>query len=76
VDVRVALGGVAPKPWRAHEAERVLLGAPATEETFQRAADAELEPAVGRPHNAFKIELARRTIVATLRQLAVEGSAS
>jgi xanthine dehydrogenase YagS FAD-binding subunit len=68
-EVRLALGGVAPKPWRAYEAERVLRGAPATEESYRRAAEAELKPAVGRPHNAFKIELARRTIVATLRGL-------
>jgi xanthine dehydrogenase YagS FAD-binding subunit len=67
--VRLALGGVAPKPWRASAAERVLRGAPATEESYRRAAEAELAPAVGRPDNAFKIELARRTIVATLREL-------
>jgi xanthine dehydrogenase YagS FAD-binding subunit len=75
-DVRLALGGVAPKPWRAHEAERALLGAPATEESFRRAAEAELAPAVGRPQNEFKIELTRRTIVATLRQLLTDGSAA
>ncbi|GAA4497020.1 xanthine dehydrogenase family protein subunit M [Actinoallomurus oryzae] len=67
--VRLALGGVAPKPWRAHEAEHVLTGAPATEESYRRAAEAELAAAVGRPGNAFKIGLARRTIVATLREL-------
>ena len=58
------------KPWRAHEAERVLLGAPATEETFRRAAEAELAAADGLSGNEFKIELAQRTIVATLRRLA------
>ena len=68
-EVRLALGGVAPKPWRAREAERVLPGAPATEESYRRAAEAELAAAVGRPDNAFKIGLARRTIVATLREL-------
>jgi xanthine dehydrogenase YagS FAD-binding subunit len=67
--VRLALGGVAPKPWRAHEAERALTGAPATEESYRHAAEAELAAAVGRPGNAFKIGLARRTIVATLREL-------
>jgi xanthine dehydrogenase YagS FAD-binding subunit len=67
--VRLALGGVAPTPWRAYAAERTLLGAPATEESFHRAADAELAPATAQPHNGFKIELARRTIVATLRRL-------
>ena len=71
--VRLALGGVAPIPWRAEAAERILLGAPATDETFREAAAAELAPAVGRPQNAFKIELAQRTIVATLRELAAAG---
>ncbi|MDH2425443.1 xanthine dehydrogenase family protein subunit M [Sphaerisporangium sp. TRM90804] len=74
--VRLALGGVAAKPWRAREAERVLLGAPATEESFRRAAEAELAPAAAQPHNAFKIELARRTITATLRRLLTDGSAA
>jgi xanthine dehydrogenase YagS FAD-binding subunit len=67
--VRLALGGVAPKPWRARTAERELTGAPATEESYRRAAEAELASAVGRPGSAFKIDLARRTIVATLREL-------
>jgi xanthine dehydrogenase YagS FAD-binding subunit len=75
-DVRLALGGVASTPWRAHEAERLLTGAPATDETFRAAAAAELAPAVGRPQNEFKIELAQRTIVATLRQLLTDGSAA
>ncbi|HLU57110.1 MAG TPA: xanthine dehydrogenase family protein subunit M [Pseudonocardia sp.] len=79
-EVRLALGGVATTPWRAREAEAVLLGAPATEETFRRAAAAELEPAAPRPDNAFKVELVQRTIVATLRQLAggrlAEGGAA
>ncbi|MCG5219801.1 FAD binding domain-containing protein [Streptosporangium sp. KLBMP 9127] len=74
--VRLALGGVAPKPWRAYAAERALLAAPATEESFTRAAEAELTAATARPGNAFKIELARRTIVATLRDLLAEGSAA
>jgi xanthine dehydrogenase YagS FAD-binding subunit len=74
--VRLALGGVSAKPWRAYEAERVLLGAPATEETFRQAAAAELAPAAGRPQNTFKIELAQRTIVATLRRLLTDGSAA
>ncbi|MFF5988835.1 FAD binding domain-containing protein [Prauserella flavalba] len=73
---RLALGGVAPKPWRAVEAERVLLGAPATEESFRAAADAELAAATAQDGNTFKIELARRTIVATLRDLTSDGSAT
>jgi xanthine dehydrogenase YagS FAD-binding subunit len=74
--VRLALGGVATKPWRAYEAERVLLGAVATEETFRRAAEAELASATGLAGNAFKIDLARRTIVAVLSRLLSDGSAA
>lgn len=74
--LRLALGGVAPKPWRAYEAERVLLGAPATEESFRRAAEAELAAAHPQSDNAFKVVLAQRVMVATLRQLLTEGSAS
>ncbi len=74
--VRLALGGVAARPWRAIEAERVLTGAPATEAEFRRAAEAELAQAVAQSENAFKIELARRTITATLLRLATEGSAA
>jgi xanthine dehydrogenase YagS FAD-binding subunit len=70
---RLALGGVAHKPWRASRAEKALLGAPATSETFGRAAEAELAGAVGRQHNAFKIELAKRAIVDVLEELAGNG---
>jgi xanthine dehydrogenase YagS FAD-binding subunit len=63
---RIALGGVAPKPWRSEEAEEVLAGNPVSLDTFRAAADAALISAVGRGHNDFKIELARRTLVATL----------
>lgn len=69
-NARLALGGVAPKPWRAWEAERVLSGAPSTPETFRRAADSELANARGYRDNRFKIELARRTIVGVLSELA------
>ncbi|MFD5264838.1 FAD binding domain-containing protein [Streptomyces sp. NPDC058335] len=75
-EVRLALGGVATKPWRAHIAEELLLGAEATDETFARAAAAELAPAVALPDNAFKIDLAQRTVVAVLRKLNAERSAS
>ncbi|MET8353907.1 MULTISPECIES: xanthine dehydrogenase family protein subunit M [unclassified Micromonospora] len=68
-EVRLALGGVATKPWRARAAEQVLVGAPATTESFRRAAAAELAPAVSHGMNAFKIELTRRTIVRALEQL-------
>jgi xanthine dehydrogenase YagS FAD-binding subunit len=69
-NARLALGGVAPKPWRAFEMERVLSGAPATLETFRRAADAELANARGYRDNRFKIELARRIIISVLTELA------
>ena len=67
--VRLALGGVAHKPWRAHRAEEILTGAPATPALFRRAAEAELQGAVGYEHNAFKIELATRTVVRALTTL-------
>ncbi|ASP95506.1 FAD binding domain-containing protein [Sinorhizobium meliloti] len=69
-NVRLALGGVAHKPWRAIEAERVLAGANAGGESFRQAAEAELAPARGLAHNAFKIELTKRTIVGVLGELA------
>lgn len=69
-DVRLALGGVAPKPWRAHEAEAVLRGAQAEDAAFQRAAEAELADAHPLRDNAFKVALAKRTMVAVLGQLA------
>jgi xanthine dehydrogenase YagS FAD-binding subunit len=72
-NVRLALGGVAPKPWRAWEAEKVLAQADAGLETFRRAADAELSHARGFRYNSFKIELARRTIAGVLSELA-EGN--
>ena len=71
-DVRIALGGVAPRPWRARSAEAVLRGAPATEETFRRAAEAELIAAQPLPGNAFKVPLARNTLVRTLLDLTEE----
>lgn len=74
-EVRIALGGVSAKPWRAIEAERLLIGAPATAESFRAAAAAELAPAVSQPENEFKIELAQRTIVATLLRLHTKGTA-
>jgi xanthine dehydrogenase YagS FAD-binding subunit len=69
-EARVAFGGVAHKPWRALEAEAVLHGRPATLETYLAAADAALARAVGAGHNDFKIELAKRTLVATLAHAA------
>jgi xanthine dehydrogenase YagS FAD-binding subunit len=72
-NVRLALGGVAPKPWRAWRAEEALRGRPATEAGFLEAADAELAGASPLAGNAFKVELARRTIAAVLQQLTEEA---
>jgi xanthine dehydrogenase YagS FAD-binding subunit len=69
-DVRIALGGVAHKPWRATRAEEALRGAPATEDSFRRAAEAELAGARPLAGNAFKVPLARNVIVGTLAELA------
>jgi xanthine dehydrogenase YagS FAD-binding subunit len=66
---RIGLGGVAHKPWRSLEAEAVLHGRSATPDTFHAAADAALARAIGRGFNDFKIDLAKRTLVATLVQL-------
>jgi xanthine dehydrogenase YagS FAD-binding subunit len=68
-DVRLALGGVAHKPWRAWKAETALKGQPATPESFRAAAEAELAGAAPLSDNAFKVELAKRTIVAVLAEL-------
>jgi xanthine dehydrogenase YagS FAD-binding subunit len=61
--VRLALGGVGTKPWRARRAEELLTGGPATAEAFAAAAAEELRPAVTREQNAFKVEFARRAVV-------------
>ncbi|RMB35784.1 xanthine dehydrogenase YagS FAD-binding subunit [Sphingomonas sp. PP-F2F-G114-C0414] len=72
-DVRIALGGVAHKPWRATKAEALLRGGPATEAAFRAAAIAELADARPLHDNGFKIELAKRTIVAVLGDLGVSA---
>lgn len=69
---RIALGGVAHKPWRAHRAEHALMGQPAREDTFAAAAEQELEQAEPLDGNEFKVELTCRTMVATLLGL-MEG---
>ena len=68
-EVRLALGGVATKPWRARRAEASLLGQPADEGSFAAAARQELAPATPRQQNAFKVELAQRAIVRALSTL-------
>jgi xanthine dehydrogenase YagS FAD-binding subunit len=73
-DVRLALGGVAHKPWRALKLEASLKGRPATDKNFLAAAEEELADAKPLNHNKFKVELARRTIVAVLAELAGDPS--
>jgi xanthine dehydrogenase YagS FAD-binding subunit len=63
---RVALGGVATKPWRSPEAEQALVGQPPSRESFVRAAQAALVDPKPRRDNAFKVGLALRTIVRAL----------
>ncbi|WP_277982469.1 FAD binding domain-containing protein [Sphingomonas faeni] len=69
-DVRIALGGVAHKPWRALKAEAILRGAVPSEALFREAALAELVDAHPLRDNGFKIELVKRTLVAVLGDLA------
>lgn len=66
------MGGVAHKPWRAMEAEKILVGAPAEEETFRRAAEATMRDARGYEYNRFKIEMGKRAIVRALMTAAQE----
>ena len=69
---RLALGGVAHKPWRAVEAEAWLVGKTASAESFRAAAEAALAGAQGYQYNSFKIELARRTMVRALTTVAAQ----
>jgi xanthine dehydrogenase YagS FAD-binding subunit len=68
-EVRLALGGIGTKPWRARRAELTLLGRPAREAIFSDAAREELASAAPRPMNAFKVQLAQRAIVRALTTL-------
>ena len=71
--LRLGLGGIAPKPWRAAAAETLLVGSEPTDEAFSAAIDLELVDAKPLPGNAFKIDLTRRTVVAVLRRLRDEA---
>lgn len=73
-DVRLALGGVAHKPWRDKAVEQALIGQPVSRENFVAAADAMLRDAKPLEHNAFKIKLARRAIVRALSDAATGGA--
>lgn len=73
--VRLAFGGVGPKPWRAPEAEALLTGQTPSEALFDRAADAILADARGQGDNDFKIPLLRRTLAAVLAEATGKASA-
>jgi len=68
-DARIALGGVATKPWRALEAERALIGQQATMETFERVAKIAMSGARAYEHNGFKIPLGQQAVIRNLRDL-------
>jgi xanthine dehydrogenase YagS FAD-binding subunit len=69
-DLRIGLGGVATVPWRAKAAEDALRGKPLNDETAAAASAAAFAGAQGREHNAFKVELGKRTLMRALRQAA------
>jgi len=65
--IRVAMGGVGTRPWRSHEAEAALMGKPASAATFKAAAEAAMAKAKPQKDNAFKVELAKRCLVRSLK---------
>ena len=67
-DARIALGGLATRPWRAVDAERSLIGKRAALDSFRRAAAMALDGAAPRDDNAFKVELGRRTVLRALQR--------
>ncbi|SNC68373.1 xanthine dehydrogenase YagS FAD-binding subunit [Hymenobacter gelipurpurascens] len=69
-DARLAMGGVAHKPWRLNEAEKFLVGKPATEESFRQAADIAMRGAKAFKHNAYKLKLGPNSIVQALKNAA------
>ncbi|WP_394435843.1 FAD binding domain-containing protein [Streptomyces sp. SGAir0957] len=73
-DARLAFGAVASRPWRARAAERALIGAPANEEAYAAAADAELAAAEPLPQNGYKVPLLRNLVVAMLSELTQEAT--
>lgn len=68
-DARIAFGGIATKPWRSAEAEKALIGETPNEILFRGIAEVALKDAAPRQHNAFKIELAKRTLVRALNHV-------
>jgi xanthine dehydrogenase YagS FAD-binding subunit len=73
---RIAMGGVAHKPWRATKAEAALKGQRPEASVFRRAAEAEMQGAIGTEHNQFKIELGRRAIVRALTIATTRGGSA
>lgn len=73
-EVRLALGAVASRPWRARTAERALTGGPADAEAFAAAADAELAAAEPLADNGYKVTLMRNLVTAVLTELAEEAA--
>ena len=73
IAARLALGGVAHKPWRDRAVEALLIGRTVSRETFSAAADALLQDAEPLEHNGFKVKLARRAIIRALSDAAVAG---
>jgi xanthine dehydrogenase YagS FAD-binding subunit len=72
---RVVLGSVAHKPWRSAEAEKVLVGKPATEATFKAAAESAFRDAKPLAHNGYKVELGKRAMVLALQRAMMGGAA-
>ena len=72
-NARLAMGGVAHKPWTPRDAERELVGAAAQADSFEKAGEAAVKDATGQPHNEFKIALAQRLVTRTLGDLAAGG---
>ncbi|HKS15467.1 MAG TPA: xanthine dehydrogenase family protein subunit M, partial [Pseudomonas sp.] len=66
---RIALGGVATRPWRALEAEKALIGQKASMEVFERAADQAMAGARAFEHNGYKIPLGKQAVIRNLRDL-------
>jgi xanthine dehydrogenase YagS FAD-binding subunit len=67
---RIAMGGVAPKPWRLFESEKLLIGKSPTEENFRAAGVAAMKDATPLEYNGFKVELGKRSIVLALKRAA------
>jgi xanthine dehydrogenase YagS FAD-binding subunit len=75
-EARLAMGGVGTKPWRAAEAEAALVGKPATNESFEYAAEIAMRDATPYKHNAFKIPLGHKAIVRSLREAVAKTETS